>query len=106
MDKAYRLAVNARLIALIRRHEKVNDRLRHVADIPADWEERALALQDEAVLAGLDAEARAEISAIRAALHRIDEGCYGVCASCGARIPPARLRALPFLITCVECSAG
>jgi DnaK suppressor protein len=104
--ESFRNLLNERLVDVLRRNAKVNDRLRHVAGIPDDWEERAVALQDEEVLEGLDHEARAEISAIRAALERLDNGTYGACAGCGDLIAEARLRALPFAITCVDCAAG
>ncbi len=37
------------------------------------------------------------------ALHRIDDKTFGVCASCGAPIDPARLDALPYARLCVAC---
>jgi DnaK suppressor protein len=40
---------------------------------------------------------------LRVALSRISEGEYGVCAECGAAIPPRRLLALPDATTCVAC---
>lgn len=37
------------------------------------------------------------------ALLRLEEGTYGRCQECGALIPPARLRALPFAALCRGC---
>ncbi|HID87255.1 MAG TPA: conjugal transfer protein TraR [Anaerolineae bacterium] len=37
------------------------------------------------------------------ALHRFEEGTYGICEACGAQIDPARLRALPYATLCIEC---
>ncbi len=37
------------------------------------------------------------------AWHRLSEGGYGRCVDCDARIPPARLRALPFALRCLAC---
>jgi DnaK suppressor protein len=37
------------------------------------------------------------------ALHRLEEGTYGVCADCAQEIPEARLKALPFATRCREC---
>ncbi|HKN46380.1 MAG: hypothetical protein DME09_07325 [Candidatus Rokuibacteriota bacterium] len=37
------------------------------------------------------------------ALERLNEGEYGVCVECSEPIPPARLRALPEVQTCVRC---
>jgi DnaK suppressor protein len=45
------------------------------------------------------------VRGIETALRRLREGTYGVCADCGDRIRTARLRALPFAETCLECQA-
>ena len=37
------------------------------------------------------------------ALDRLRSGEYGTCEACGDRIAPARLRAMPEVITCVSC---
>ena len=40
---------------------------------------------------------------LRTALHKIDEGTYGVCEECEDPIAPRRLDALPFAKLCVHC---
>ena len=40
---------------------------------------------------------------IEEALHRIDDGTYGVCTSCGQLIRKPRLLNQPFVLTCMEC---
>jgi len=47
-------------------------------------------------------EAR-ELSQIDRALRRIKQGVYGICEFCGSKIPIARLNALPYSTTCVQC---
>ena len=42
---------------------------------------------------------------IEHALHKFEEGTYGLCDSCGHPIAPARLEALPQASLCVECKA-
>ena len=37
------------------------------------------------------------------ALHRIEEGRYGICESCGQPIESARLKALPHVTLCLKC---
>ena len=37
------------------------------------------------------------------ALHRIEEGSYGICESCGQPIETARLKALPHVTLCLKC---
>jgi len=41
---------------------------------------------------------------IRAALARIDQGAFGQCEACGGQIADARLRAMPYAATCIECA--
>ena len=43
------------------------------------------------------------IQQIDEALHRIDDGTYGVCTICGQLIRKARLLNQPFVLTCMEC---
>src|SRR5437868_5241070 len=44
-----------------------------------------------------------ELSQIDRALARLKQGTYGICEGCQKKIPVARLNALPFLTTCIEC---
>jgi len=44
---------------------------------------------------------RAKVLAI--ALERVLEGSYGSCEECGSGIPLARRRALPGVMTCLQC---
>jgi DnaK suppressor protein len=43
---------------------------------------------------------------VDAALTRIEQGAYGVCASCGDEINPKRLEALPWTQLCLRCQAA
>jgi DnaK suppressor protein len=43
------------------------------------------------------------VNQLSAALHRLEEGHYGICERCGERIGPARLAALPEATTCRDC---
>jgi DnaK suppressor protein len=43
--------------------------------------------------------------ALEEALKRIEKGKYGVCESCGNKIPPRRLEAYLAARLCVECKA-
>lgn len=44
-----------------------------------------------------------ELAAVAAALRRLREGDYGICADCGADIPFARLQVEPWALRCVAC---
>lgn len=45
------------------------------------------------------------IQQIEEALHRIEEGTYGVCTVCGQLIRKPRLLNQPFVLTCMECQS-
>src|SRR5215510_13378985 len=51
----------------------------------------------------LTQNARDLLDLTRSALARIDDGSYGVCASCGEPIGKARLKAFPRATLCVTC---
>jgi DnaK suppressor protein len=45
------------------------------------------------------------LQTVNEALHKFDNGTYGLCEECGQPIPEKRLRALPSATHCVECQA-
>lgn len=57
------------------------------------------------VLLNLSETQRQKIRDIDAALDRLDNGEYGVCARCEEEIPPRRMEVRPFSRYCVECKA-
>jgi DnaK suppressor protein len=42
---------------------------------------------------------------VERALERVREGAYGICETCGRRIPSARLQYQPAATRCVECQS-
>jgi DnaK suppressor protein len=60
------------------------------------------AAQDEISSQLAEVESR-ELANIEHALVRIKNGNYGECEICGNRIPLARLNALPYATSCIEC---
>ncbi|MEX2170704.1 MAG: TraR/DksA family transcriptional regulator [Pirellulales bacterium] len=60
------------------------------------------AAQDEISSQLAEVESR-ELANIEVALERIKEGTYGLCDFCNQRIPLARLNALPYATSCIEC---
>nr|WP_038076180.1 TraR/DksA family transcriptional regulator [Thioclava pacifica] len=64
------------------------------------------AMQNQAMANALDARRHARISAIEAALARIEEGEFGYCDSCGEPIPLRRLELDPTFTQCVSCRGG
>ncbi len=60
------------------------------------------AAQDEISSQLAEVESR-ELARIEDALKRMQKGQYGECEECGCSIPMARLQALPYAATCIEC---
>jgi RNA polymerase-binding protein DksA len=53
----------------------------------------------------LEKRVRDQLAAVEHALHKFEEGTYGLCESCGQPIDPARLEALPQARRCMSCKA-
>ena len=80
--------------------ERLGDAVRDAGDDQADA--GAKTFQREHELA-LTQNARELLELTERALARIDEGTFGVCASCGQAIGKARLQAFPRATLCVTC---
>jgi RNA polymerase-binding transcription factor DksA len=75
--------------------------LAHLDQHPADQgTELFFREQDQAIERGL----RGELDQADAALRKMDEGTYGLCDRCEAKIPRERLEALPFALYCIDCA--
>jgi RNA polymerase-binding protein DksA len=74
------------------------------APLDADADEQAVELENDPVLDALDERGRRALAEIDAALHRLDQGTYGVCTRCEAAISRERLLALPTAATCASCA--
>jgi RNA polymerase-binding protein DksA len=70
----------------------------HMADIGSDN------FEQEFTLSLMESEG-GTLEQIEAALERIEDGDYGDCEECGARIPKTRLNALPYATMCVKCAS-
>ena len=70
----------------------------HMADIGTDNFER------EFTLTLMESKDRT-LEQIEEALERIEDGVYGVCEECHARIPKTRLNAIPYTILCMKCAS-
>ena len=51
----------------------------------------------------LEKRVRDQLAAVEHALHKFEEGTYGLCESCGQPIDPERLEALPQARRCMSC---
>jgi DnaK suppressor protein len=80
--------------------ERLGDAVGDAGDDPADA--GAKTFQREHELA-LTQNARELLELSERALARMDDGTFGVCASCGQPIGKARLQAFPRATLCVTC---
>ena len=69
----------------------------HMADLGSDN------FEQEFTLSLMESE-EVTLEQIEAALERIEEGVYGLCLECEAKIPKARLNAIPYTPHCVKCA--
>ena len=69
-----------------------------VCDIASSDRERDLTLR-------LSERGREKLKEIEEALERIEDGSFGTCEQCEAKIPKGRLKVMPFSTTCVACKS-
>ena len=78
---------------------------RDLAEPPdRDWDEQAIAEEDDEALEHQAALVEREIASVRRALGRIKDGSYGTCVRCGEAIAPERLEARPEAALCIDCA--
>jgi DnaK suppressor protein len=58
---------------------------------------------EEEIFSRLSLSESRELDAINGSLQRMRDGSYGVCEGCGRNISLARLQALPYISTCIDC---
>lgn len=64
-------------------------------ELDHDSSERAIQVENDEVLRGMQVEAAEQVTAIDAALVRIERGTYGTCPRCKGPVGEKRLEALP-----------
>lgn len=96
----------ARLRRRLAELERRVDDIEHELDepMPQDWGDRASERDGDEVLESLGAAGVVEIRQIKAALTRAQEGEYGYCVKCGARINENRLKIVPHAALCQSCA--
>ena len=70
----------------------------HMADVGSDN------FEQEFTLTLLQSE-EVTLEQIESALERVEEGVYGSCVDCEAKIAKARLNALPYTPYCIKCAS-
>ena len=90
---------------LTNRIEAIDKDIHHKKEpVEKDFAEQVTQRENDEVLNAIDEEAQQTVQLIDAALSRIKDGSYGICDSCGTKIPDERLSALPYVTTCVSCA--
>lgn len=101
-----RAAVEARLAGVTTSRSDVVDAARGAnVDDEHDPEGATIAFE-RAQLEALAGDARVALAEVDAALARLDDGTYGVCAVGGEPIPAQRLAVRPTATTCVQHAGG
>jgi len=72
--------------------------------VEKDFAEQATQSENDDVLSALDNDAQLMLIQINAALSCIENGTYGLCHTCGEKIPDERLEAVPFAELCIDCA--
>jgi len=61
---------------------------------------------DIRILEVLGSQEIKRLQLVDSALGRIENGHYGICMSCGKKIPQERLQAIPYAILCIDCKSS
>ncbi len=96
-----------RLLSELQAHQQRVDRARNELPVDSDPDDDAgVASRNayrEVTMGKLERDLQTIVE-IERALRRLDEGRYATCVGCQSRIPDARLRAIPWTRTCIECA--
>ena len=97
---------------LLAEREELKDQLKRLAAVEYDDIGHSNHMADDATEAfeqtvGVAIRRKVETSLeeVERALAKLDDGTYGICESCGARIERARLEVLPYALYCLDCQA-
>lgn len=101
-ERKFEKRLKDRLRELEERLKEIEDNLEEPSD--PDVEERATEREGDEVLEELGHAGLVEISMIRSALARIEDGSFGVCTKCGEPISEERLEVLPHTPNCRRCA--
>lgn len=58
---------------------------------------------DARTLEAVGAQERMRLTRVEAALSRLENGKFGICASCGVKVGTSRLEAIPYAVLCIDC---
>jgi len=96
-----------RLLAELKRFQDRVARARQELPIDSDPDDEAgiasRSAHREVIMGNLERDLQAIVE-IERALHRLDAGQYATCVVCQSRISDARLKAIPWTRTCIQCA--
>jgi len=95
------------LLGTLALHQDGASRVQHARDLLLqDGDDGPQRDADREVDLAFTDHERHELAEIGAALKRLDDDDYGVCADCGSEIPFARLKVQPQALRCVGCESS
>ena len=112
MSTTFKQAMKQELLDLkeqiLRQLVSESDEFQEIVDDmePKDLADIAADDIDRRILEVLGSQEIKRLQLIDSALGRIENGHYGVCMSCGKKIPEERLKAIPYAILCIECKSS
>jgi DnaK suppressor protein len=112
MSTTFKEAMKQKLLDLkeqiLRQLISESDEFQEIVDDmePKDLADIAADDIDRRILEVLGSQEIKRLQLIDAALGRMENGHYGVCMSCGKKIPQDRLRAIPYAILCIDCKSS
>lgn len=80
--------------------------LRRDLDFGEGFSDAAAVTAERTEILGLVETAINRLGEVDAALARIEDGSYGVCAQCGTAISPQRMEIRPVSAMCVKCKSA
>lgn len=97
---------------LLEERHKLKEQLKHLKAVEFEDIGRSNHMADDATEAfeqtvgvALKRNFDASLEEVERALAKLEDGTYGICETCGARIDRARLEALPHAVRCLDCQS-
>ena len=97
--------LQAERVRLLERIAAETEGLSQPVDSTPEEGDRARLIETHELQSSLLAQTQQHFEQVEAALKRLSQGTYGLCAVCGQPINPERLSALPYVATCFNCQA-
>ncbi len=92
-----------KLASFTKKNSKSGEYSTQWEDYGDDEEENAAEVAAYTDSLGLEQTFESELADVISAFNRMQEGTYGVCASCGKTIDPQRLSVRPQSLLCMAC---